>query len=44
MPIGDWLHQGPSDPREVAGPAPYLPVGYGGTPAVGCYYLTALVS
>jgi predicted TPR repeat methyltransferase len=26
---------------EVAGPAPYLPDGYGGTPAVGCYYLTA---
>jgi ubiquinone/menaquinone biosynthesis C-methylase UbiE len=31
-------------PLEVAGPAPYLPVGYGGTPEVGCYYLTALVS
>jgi predicted TPR repeat methyltransferase len=29
---------------EVMGPAPYLPQGYGGTPAVGCYYLTALVS
>jgi predicted TPR repeat methyltransferase len=28
---------------EVTGPAPYLPQGYGGTPAVGCYYLTALV-
>ncbi len=31
-------------PLEVTGPAPYLPQGYGGTPAVGCYYLTALVS
>jgi predicted TPR repeat methyltransferase len=30
-------------PAEVTGPAPYLPDGYGGTPAVGCYYLTALV-
>jgi predicted TPR repeat methyltransferase len=29
---------------EVTGPAPYLPQGYGGTPAVGCYYLSALVS
>ena len=28
----------------VEGPAPYLPEGYGGTPAVGCYYLTARVS
>jgi predicted TPR repeat methyltransferase len=26
---------------DVAGPAPYLPDGYGGTPAVACYYLTA---
>jgi predicted TPR repeat methyltransferase len=31
-------------PLEVTGPAPYLPVGYGGTAEVGCYYLTALVS
>jgi predicted TPR repeat methyltransferase len=31
-------------PLEITGPAPYLPQGYGGTPAVGCYYLTALVS
>jgi predicted TPR repeat methyltransferase len=31
-------------PLDVTGPAPYLPEGYGGTPAVGCYYLTALVS
>ena len=30
-------------PLEIAGPAPYLPKGYGGTPEVGCYYLTALV-
>jgi predicted TPR repeat methyltransferase len=26
---------------DITGPAPYLPEGYGGTPAVGCYYLTA---
>jgi predicted TPR repeat methyltransferase len=31
-------------PLEITGPAPYLPEGYGGTPPVGCYYLTALVS
>ena len=31
-------------PLEVTGPAPYLPQGYGGTPEVGCYYLTARVS
>ena len=31
-------------PLEVTGPAPYLPQGYGGTPEVDCYYLTALVS
>jgi predicted TPR repeat methyltransferase len=30
-------------PLEVRGPAPYLPDGYGGTPAVDGYYLTALV-
>lgn len=30
-------------PLEITGPAPYLPQGYGGTPDVGCYYLTALV-
>jgi predicted TPR repeat methyltransferase len=28
---------------DVTGPAPYLPQGYGGTPAVDCYYLTARV-
>jgi len=31
-------------PLEITGPAPYLPEGYGGGSAVGCYYLTALVS
>ena len=31
-------------PLEITGPAPYLPEGYGGTPAVNCHYLTALVS
>jgi predicted TPR repeat methyltransferase len=30
-------------PLDITGPAPYLPEGYGGTPAVGCYYLTARV-
>jgi predicted TPR repeat methyltransferase len=30
-------------PLAITGPAPYLPQGYGGTPAVDCYYLTALV-
>jgi predicted TPR repeat methyltransferase len=30
-------------PLEITGPAAYLPHGYGGTPEVGCYYLTALV-
>jgi predicted TPR repeat methyltransferase len=30
-------------PLEIAGPAPYLPEGYGGTAAVGCYYVSALV-
>jgi predicted TPR repeat methyltransferase len=30
-------------PLEVTGPAPYLPDGYGGTPAVPCYYLAARV-
>ena len=30
-------------PLEITGPAPYLPDGYGGTPEVDCYYLTARV-
>ena len=30
-------------PLEITGPAPYLPEGYGGTPEVSCYYLTARV-
>ena len=30
-------------PLKITGPAPYLPEGYGGTPQVGCYYLTAIV-
>jgi predicted TPR repeat methyltransferase len=30
-------------PVDITGPAPYLPEGYGGTPAVGCYYLIARV-
>jgi predicted TPR repeat methyltransferase len=36
-------HEGVWTPLEIAGPAPYLPEGYGGTPEVACYYLTALV-
>ena len=31
-------------PEEITGPAPYLPEGYGGTPEVACYYVTARVS
>ena len=31
-------------PLQITGPATYLPDGYGGTPEVACYYLTALVS
>ena len=31
-------------PLEIVGPAPYLPEGYGGTPAVSCFYLTMRVS
>ncbi len=30
-------------PVDVTGPAPYLPEGYGGGPAVACFYLTAQV-
>jgi hypothetical protein len=29
---------------DITGPAPYLPEGYGGTPAVGCYYLSARIT
>jgi predicted TPR repeat methyltransferase len=36
-------NEGVWTPLEITGPAPYLPEGYGGTPEVGCYYLTALV-
>jgi predicted TPR repeat methyltransferase len=43
--VVDRLHdEGVWSPVDVTGPAPYLPEGYGGTPAVGCYYLTARVS
>jgi predicted TPR repeat methyltransferase len=31
-------------PVEIAGPAPYLPEGYGGTPEVDCYYLTVRIT
>ena len=37
-------NEGVWTPLEITGPAPYLPEGYGGTAAVDCYYLTALVS
>ena len=37
-------NEGVWTPLDITGPAPYLPEGYGGTPEVGCYYLTALVS
>jgi predicted TPR repeat methyltransferase len=37
-------NEGVWTPVEITGPAPYLPEGYGGTPAVGGYYLTALVN
>ena len=36
--------EGVWEPLEISGPAPYLPDGYGGTPEVDCYYLTARVS
>ncbi len=35
---GVWM------PLHITGPATYLPDGYGGTPEVACYYLTALVN
>jgi predicted TPR repeat methyltransferase len=42
--VVERLHDdGVWSPLDITGPAPYLPDGYGGTPAVGCYYLTALV-
>lgn len=37
-------NEGVWTPLETTGPAPYLPEGYGGTPEVACYYLTAKVS
>ena len=43
--VVDRLHdQGVWTPQEVTGPAPYLPEGYGGTPEVSCYYVTARIS
>jgi predicted TPR repeat methyltransferase len=42
--VVDRLHvEGVWTPLEIAGPAPYLPDGYGGTPEVDCYYLTAKI-
>ena len=37
-------NEGVWTPLQITGPATYLPEGYGGTPEVACYYLTALVS
>jgi predicted TPR repeat methyltransferase len=37
-------HEGVWTALDVAGPSPYLPEGYGGTPEVSCYYLTARVT
>ena len=37
-------NEGVWTPVHITGPATYLPEGYGGTPEVTCYYLTALVS
>ena len=37
-------NEGVWTPLEITGPAPYLPEGYGGTPEVACYYLSAKVS
>lgn len=37
-------NEGVWTPLQVTGPATYLPEGYGGTPEVACYYLTARVS
>jgi len=43
--VVDRLHdEGVWTAPEITGPAPYLPEGYGGTPAVACYYLSAVVS
>ena len=42
--VADRLqNEGVWSPLEITGPARYLPKGYGGTPEVGCYYLSALV-
>ena len=42
--VGRLQDDGVWTPLEITGPAPYLPQGYGGTPEVGCYYVTALVT
>ena len=37
-------NEGVWTPLEITGPAPYLPEGYGGTPEVDCYYVTARIT
>jgi predicted TPR repeat methyltransferase len=42
--VVDRLQQeGVWTPLEIEGPSPYLPEGYGGTPEVDCFYLSARV-
>lgn len=41
--VGRLTAEGVWTTVDVTGPAPYLPDGYGGTPAVPCYYLSAQV-
>lgn len=43
--VVERLHdEGVWTPLEITGPAPYLPEGFGGTPQLDCYYLTARVN
>ena len=42
--VDAMVQEGLLSSAEATGPAPYLPDGYGGTPAVSCFYLTATVA
>jgi predicted TPR repeat methyltransferase len=42
--VDQLQNEGVWAPLEITGPARYLPEGYGGTPAVNCYYVTARIS